>query len=123
MFYDRAVLAGVVAWALVFAVWSIMMFVPGLQDVVFLQWVIHYILLFFIVQTSVSLYQKGKKGKVDGWSLGLVMLLTGIVLDAIITMPLFVAPQGMAYADFFLNPFMLLGYIVFVVLVKHHAEK
>ena len=111
----RAVLSGGIIWALIFALWSVMIFTPGLKDLEALQYAFHYILLIPIVIVGASYYYKSGS-KVNGLILGLVMLATGIVLDAIITVPLFTSPQGVGYVKYFLSPLMLVGFAEFVVI-------
>jgi len=122
MKYIRAVLFGAVAWALVFVEWSILAFTPGVKDIGNWQWVIHFLVLIAIISFVVSIYGKGKY-VMNGLLLGAIMLVTGIVLDAIISMPLFIAPQGTSYSEFFLNPWMLVGYVEFLALTWYLTSR
>lgn len=110
----RAILFGALLWVLIFVWWSILMFVPGLTETI--QYIIHFVLLIIAASYIASRYYK-KKDKVNGFLLGLVFLVTGIILDAVITVPLFTIPQGTGYLDFFFNPLMLVGYVISVLTV------
>ena len=68
-----------------------------------------------IVFFGASYYYKNRD-KINGFILGGVMLATGIILDIIITMPLFIIPQGISYVKFFLNSLALIGYAEFIIL-------
>ena len=105
----RAVLTGIIVWALIFVEWSIIVFAPVLKDLGNWQWIIHFIALILIAIVGLSFYYKGSV-KTNGLLVGLIMLATGIVLDAIVTLPFFVSPQGITYAEFFLNPLMIVGF-------------
>ena len=111
----RAILTGTILWAIIFIEWSIIIFAPVLKDLGNSQWFIHYILLIPIVLLGASFYYK-KAGLVNGFLLGLVMLITGIILDAIITVPLFTKPQGTGYAGFYLSAWAVVGYAEYLII-------
>ena len=111
----RAILIGALLWVLIFVEWSILIFAPVLKDLGNWQFLIHYIVLIPIVIFGASYYYKSKD-KVNGFLLGTVMLVTGLVLDAIITVPLFVGPQGVTYSEFFFSLLMLIGYAEFLLI-------
>ncbi len=111
----RAILFGALIWLLVFVEWSILVFAPYVKESINLQWTIHFILLIPIVGYATHSYYK-KKSKDHGLVVGLIMLLAALVLDAIISVPLFILPQGMTYAMFFLNPLMLAGMLEFLLI-------
>jgi len=111
----RAILIGALLWALIFIEWSIIMFAPILKDLGSWQYLIHYIVLIPIVIFGAYYYYQSKD-KVNGFVLGLVMLLVGIVLDAIITVPLFTIPQGTGYLEFFFSISMLVGFTEYVAI-------
>lgn len=111
----RAIRLGALSWILIFFEVSALMF--GLK------WVsgtlnynlVHYTFLIVIVALCGYLYFRGKKieaGWFEGLKVGLVFLVTGIVLDAAITVPLFVK----SYA-FFLDFNLIIGFIESVIVV------
>lgn len=110
----RAVLSGALAWVLIFFEVSILMFGFKLQPSGMTYYIIHYILLIFIVAVCASIYFNGTKTKTglkEGILAGVVMFASGMVLDAIITVPLFVKD----YVLFFGNIWMILGYVEGIV--------
>ncbi|MGD9275917.1 MAG: DUF5367 family protein [Candidatus Pacearchaeota archaeon] len=110
----RGILFGSLLWVLIFVWWSVLIFIPGLNET--LQYVIHYCLLIVAASFIANLYYR-KKDKVNGFLLGLVFLGAGLILDTIITVPLFTMPQGVGYLDFFFAPLMLVGYAISVLTV------
>ncbi len=118
----RAIKTGVLVWAAIFIEWSIIIFTPILKDLGNWQYLLHYILLFPIVYYSIQYYYKNK-GKVNGFALGLVVLLVGVILDSIITVPLFTIPQGVGFVDFFFNPLMLIGYAELIMVSGYYWFK
>lgn len=118
----RAILSGVITWALIFVLWTIMIFIPVLKDIEILQYLIHYTVLIPIVILGASYYYKSMD-KVNGFILGVIMLIVGIMLDAIITVPFFTKPQGTGYAEFFINPLIWVGFVEFVAITYLYWTK
>lgn len=107
----RGVLTGIILWVVIFFEVSILMFGFGLQDGT-TYYVIHYILLaLFLIIASLVYFKKAKKGAVEGLLLGLIFVITGAVLDAVITVPLFVKDYSL-----FFNANMLPGYLESIIL-------
>ena len=111
----RGILIGALLWVLIFVEWSIIIFTPILKDLGNYQYIIHFLVLIPIVIFGANYYYKSKD-KVNGFLLGAVMLLAGVILDAIITVPLFTMPQGVNHMAFFFNPLMLLGFVEFILI-------
>lgn len=64
---------------------------------------IHYIVAIILISLCALLYSKReKKGALEGLYLGIIFIITGSILDAIITVPLFVKTY-----TFFLDPYLL----------------
>lgn len=110
----KAILYGALIWAIMFVLWSIMLFTPIIKDIEILQYILGYIVLIVAVVFTTKLYYKSKD-KTNGFLIGLIFAVVGIILDAIITVPLFTIPQGTGYVDFFLNPLMLVGYGIMIL--------
>ena len=110
----RAIGFGALAWIVIFFEVSILMFGFGLKnDVTY--YTIHYVLSAIILWVVGALYFRGKstrKGALEGLKAGLVFLVTGIIIDAIITVPLFVKSYS-----FFANPLMWVSYLIGVLVV------
>lgn len=118
----RAILAGAITWVLIFVLWTVMIFTPVLKDMEILQYLIHYAVLIPIVILGASYYYKSMD-KINGFILGLIMLIVGMILDAIITVPFFTKPQGTGYAEFFINPLIWIGFVEFVVITYFYWAK
>jgi len=88
----RAILLGVLLWVLIFFEVSILMFGFGLNVPNPVYYTLHFLFssIFVIV---LSLYyfhtRKVKKGFLQGLLLGVIFVLISIILDAVITVPLF----------------------------------
>lgn len=109
----RAILLGALVWLFIFVEISITMI--GLKLTQLVVWAIHYIVLIPIGIFCVWLYYKSGD-KLNGFALGLVMLITGIVLDLIVTVPLFILPQGGGYSTYFSNYYMLAGFVELILI-------
>jgi hypothetical protein len=111
----RGIAAGVILWVLIFFEVSILMFGFKLTAGT-TYYTIHYIALAVIAYISALFYFKGKRVKKnakEGLKAGIVMLVTAIVLDALITVPLW---MGGNYA-FFLDPYLIAGLVETLVVV------
>ena len=108
----RAIGSGALVWVLIFVMWSIVMFAPGLRDVGIWQYLVHYIVLIPIALLALWFYYKNGD-KINGFLLGVFFLIVGIVLDVIITVPLFI---NMDYAGYFGNPLLLVGFVELIVI-------
>jgi hypothetical protein len=89
----RGILIGALFWGIVFFEVSILMFGFKLDSSQTLYYLIHYLFIILLTIFAASLYYKHKKTKasaINGLWLGLILILTGILLDSIITIPLFV---------------------------------
>jgi hypothetical protein len=107
----RAILAGILLWVLIFVEISIVQ--VGLQVTGVVADIIHYILLIPMGIFCAWFYYRGKD-KTNGFLLGLVMLITGIVLDLVITLPLFLKGD---YIGFYTDPFLWAGFLIALVVV------
>jgi hypothetical protein len=112
----RALWVGILLWILIFVEWSILIFLPVIKDSLTSQWAIHYVMIVVWALLGAHLYYKSKD-KTSGFAVGAIFLLVGVILDMIITMPLFIIPQGRTYLDFFLDWQMWIGYIELIAVV------
>ncbi len=110
----RALSIGALVWVLIFI--EIFITMIGLKLSETAVWVAHYFVLIPIAILCSWLYYKSKDS-VNGFVLGIVFLIVGIVLDMIVTVPLFIIPQGGNYGTYFSNMFMLSGFLELIVLV------
>jgi hypothetical protein len=101
MKFWRAITFGALLWVLIFFEVSVLMFGFGLTSGR-IYYLVHYIVLIFLAGfVSHFYFRKGGAGAKEGFLLGIVMMLTGILLDAIITIPLFIKSYSF-FADIYL---------------------
>ena len=107
----KAILYGILLWVLVFFEVSILMFGFNIQIPSSLYYITH-MPIFAIIIAFVSLlyFKKEKSGLKNGFLLSLAFLATGIVLDSVITVPLFIKDYS-----FFIKKEMLIGFLEMVV--------
>ncbi|MDD5192893.1 MAG: hypothetical protein PHH54_00005 [Candidatus Nanoarchaeia archaeon] len=92
MKFWRAVLCGALIWILVFFEVCILMFGFKLTSSDTVYYIIHYIAFAVFVILASLIYFRGKKvkaGVLNGLYLWIIFIIAGIVLDSIITIPLF----------------------------------
>jgi len=114
-----AILTGILLYILIFIEISITKIGLGFND--FSVYVIHYFaLILFVMLCSFLYFRKSRGGAGQGLLLGLVYLITGIILDSLITVPFFIKLQyesmKEAFAVFFSNPYLLIGFLELLVL-------
>jgi hypothetical protein len=101
----RAILLGIALWVIIFFEVSILMFGFGLTGGV-VYYTVHYILAAVFLAIASMVYFKKAGSIKEGLFLGLIFIVVGAILDAAITVPLFVKD----YSKFF-NGVMLAGYL------------
>jgi ABC-type transport system involved in multi-copper enzyme maturation permease subunit len=114
----RAGLFAIVLWVLIFFEVSILMFGLGLGEGNPIFHTIHFVFasLFVIVLGFAYFYpKKVKKGFLQGLLVGIIFVVIGIILDCVITIPIFIIPQGGSYV-FLIKPYILLQEIWTIVL-------
>ncbi len=108
----RAAMCGVLLWVLIFFEVSILMFGLNIQAPSRTYYLVHLPLLFILGVISSLVYFKGKVkgGAKNGLILGIIFVIIGMILDGIITVPLFVKDYS-----FFLKIEMLIGYLIILI--------
>ena len=100
----RAIFTGALSWVLVFFEVSVLMF--GFNIINTDTSIAHYILFAIAILIPVLIYfNKAKAGALEGLYLCLIYFAVSLVLDAIITVPLFIKDYS-----FLLNPYHLIGF-------------
>ena len=96
----RAILLGIAIWVIAILFYSATYFLapPDIADI--LANIILFVVVMPLVWTASSFYYK-KDHKTHGYLVGQTMLLTAVALDALITVPFLVIPQGGSHFDFF----------------------
>jgi len=110
----KAIGLGALGWVLIFFEVSILMFGFKLTTGA-LYYIIHYILLAVFAIILSLIYFKGKKikkGFFQGLLIGIIFIITGIILDSVITIPLF---MKMDYS-FLIDPYVLIGELLIIVI-------
>jgi hypothetical protein len=104
---------GALLWVLIFVEMSITMI--GLNLSTLLSYIIHYFLLIPIAFFCARFYYTSKD-KMNGFLLGFFLVLIGIILDCIITVPLFIMPAGGNYMTYFSQIYLIAGLIEGIIL-------
>ncbi len=103
----RAVLSGIILWIMIFSLYTLISFIPLFRQSIILQNSIVFIGVIIFVYFSVLFYfRKGKK--ISGLMLAILMIITALGLDALVTVPMVMIPQGIGYKIFYATPFLWL---------------
>ena len=97
---QRAILLGIAIWIIVILFYSISYVIPILEDLDTQANVVLFVVVMPLVWFACYFYYK-KDNKTHGYKVGQTMLLTAVALDALITVPLFVIPNGGSHYSFF----------------------
>jgi hypothetical protein len=109
MRFGKAVLLGILFWIFIFVEISVTKIGLGLSQLAVL--IINYILIVPFSIIIASMYYKSRD-RLNGFVLGLIVVVTGIILDAVITVPMFVNGD---YEGYFLSAAMLVGFFEAIV--------
>lgn len=116
MKYTRALLFGVFLWAFVYIAISILMFVPGIKDQTFFQYLILWVLFIpFVLFIAKWYFQMDEPTTKKGFMLGVIALLVSLALDCLITVPLFVK----SYSVYFSNNYLYIGLLEVLFLTTY----
>jgi hypothetical protein len=116
MKYSRGILFGLFLWAFIFVLLSIIMFAPGIKDQVFFQYLILWVLLIpFVLFIAKWYFHTDEPTTKKGLILGLIALVVGIILDSVITVPLFVK----SYSTYFSNTYLYIGMFEVLLLTTY----
>ncbi len=103
MNYIRAIFSGILVWFGVSLFFYILEQIPVVKDSFFWQSIIVAISIVFFAIGAAKFYYL-KKYKISGLQLGIIMSLTALFLDVIITVPFVEIPNGRNYESFFTSP-------------------
>ncbi len=110
----RAIVSGIIIWVLIFAVFTVMSFIPVIKDSELQQNMLLWIILIPITLLGLRFYYK-KDFKTNGLLLGVIIVATSLILDALITLPYVIIPNNGNYYDFFTSPFLLITIIEIII--------
>lgn len=96
----RAILLGIAIWIIAILFYSISYAIPILENLDTQANILLFIVVMPLVWFACYFYYK-KDNKTHGLIVGQTMLLTAVALDALITVPLFVIPNGGSHYSFF----------------------
>lgn len=103
MNFKKAFLFGVILWVFIFAIFSIVMFIPWFIDRTLAQYAVVWILEIPLTLALAKWYFAGANSTwKKGLLLGVVGLVVGTVLDMLITVPLFVKSFYLYYTSWML---------------------
>ncbi len=110
----------ILLWVLIFVEISILIFLPWLKDHPSAVKIIHLPILAVLVFLCARAYFKAVAPSAkEGFLLGIYFLIIGTILDAIITIPLFIKQGTMtlgdAYISFYGDIMLWVGYLVLIV--------
>ncbi|WP_347923937.1 DUF5367 family protein [Pontimicrobium sp. SW4] len=96
----RAILIGIAIWIIAILFYSTSYYVPILEDPDLQANVVLFVVVMPLVWLGCTYYYKSDS-KTHGFIVGQTMLLTAVALDALITVPVFVIPNGGNHYSFF----------------------
>lgn len=96
----RTIGIGIVIWILGVSIFTISFYIPVMEDPEFQANIFLSLGILPVVWFGAKQYYR-KKGTTKGYWLGLAFFLTAAVLDALITVPLLIVPNGGTYHSFF----------------------
>ncbi|WP_281232390.1 DUF5367 family protein [Flavobacterium gelatinilyticum] len=102
MKYLSALSSGILVWIGVSLSFYILEKVPVVKDSFYVQSAITAFLIIFFAIGSAKLFYR--KNEMNGLKLGIIMSVTALVLDVIITVPFVEIPNGRSYESFFTSP-------------------
>ncbi|MEO1029979.1 MAG: DUF5367 family protein [Bacteroidota bacterium] len=112
----RAILIGVVIWILAVSAYTISFYLPISEDA---ELQANLVLLLSVIPLvwygSVMYYKKEKR--THGFLVGFTFLMVSAILDALITVPVFMMPNGIDHYMFFTAPGFWLIALVFISIV------
>lgn len=124
--WKRALIISVVLWLLIFFEVSILFFGFGLSPGITTYYIVHYLLFTFFIIIFALIYfniKNVEKGAINGLVLGLIFVVTEIILDSVIIIPLFNLKRGIPfselggnYAGILFSTEMLISYLFTVIL-------
>lgn len=105
----RTISFGIIIWILGVSVYSVSFYIPIFEDLELQANILLSLGILPIVWFASKLYYT-KKSTTKGYWLGLIFFITATVLDALITVPLLIIPNGGTYYGFFrATGFWLIG--------------
>lgn len=119
----RAIIIGIIIWTIGVSIYSLSFYVPILKDTELQANLFLFIGILPVVWLGTKLYYR-KDSTIQGYWIGLVFFLTAAVLDAVITVPYLIIPNGGTYYSFFSAlGFWLIGTVFIAMAVLYWYTK
>lgn len=96
----RAILLGIAIWIIAILFYSLSHYVPILENADTQANIVLFVIVMPLVWLGCYFYYK-KGYQTHGYKVGQTMLLTAVALDALITVPFFIIPNGGNHYSFF----------------------
>ena len=112
----RAFLTGIAIWILGVSFYSISFYVPLMKDLGQQSNIVLFVVVMPLVWIGSSFYYKKDK-TTHGYKVGQTFLLTSVALDALITVPFFMIPNGINHYQFFTSLGFWLIALEFIMIV------
>jgi len=110
----RAIASGIIIWVSIFAVFTVMSFIPVVKDSELQQNMLLWIVLIPITFFGVKFYYKNGF-KTNGLLISMIIVITSLILDALITLPYVIIPNEGNHYDFFTSPFLLITILEIII--------
>ena len=119
----RAILIGIAIWFLAVCAFTLSFYIPLLEDFELQANLFVGLSLIPLTWFGAHLYYRAEQ-KSAGLKVGLAMLLTGVILDAAVTVPFLVIPAGGSYYEFFTDiSFWIIAIVYLTVVSLYHKIK
>ncbi|WP_264524852.1 DUF5367 domain-containing protein [Flavobacterium sp. N502536] len=105
MKYSRGIFSGFIVWLCVSISFYLFGNTPLLKDYFLVQATIVMVLIVFYAIVGAKFYYQ-KKYNTKGFTLGILMSATALLLDVLITVPFVEIPEGRSYESFFTSPIL-----------------
>ncbi|MDD5651105.1 MAG: hypothetical protein PHF86_11930 [Candidatus Nanoarchaeia archaeon] len=120
----KTILFGALLWGLIFFEVSILMFGFGLKTGL-TYYIIHYLLSIILIGITTIIYiGKEKLNFKKGILVGIIFAITGVILDSVITVPLFVKNYNLMFGNLMMWVGILFGILTvgIVSAIKNHSH-
>ncbi len=119
----RAILIGIAIWFLAVSAFTLSFYIPLMEDYELQANLFVGLSLIPLTWFGAHLYYRAEQ-KSPGIKIGLAMLLTGVILDATVTVPFLVIPAGGSYYQFFTDiSFWIIAILYLTVVSLYHKVK
>ncbi len=119
----RAILIGIVIWIIAILFYSISFAIPIVEDLDTQANIVLFVVVMPLIWFGCHFYYK-KDNKTHGLKVGQTLLLTAVTLDALITVPFFVIPNGGSHFGFFTSlGFWIIAFEFLVVAALYYYAR